>query len=458
MNILPMSNESIEFEQLPTETIIIESEELNKAVELSSQISDDSRQWQTYINSLGLFAFTKWLGERDDNLTVNWKESTIAKPALANVISTVANLKVGKFKLCLIPVGSLFEEQLSVPRLIVELPEFVSHFYVLVEILEEQKCGVILGFINYQQLSKNIETLQINPLLDWTYKIPLTWFEKDSNRLLLYLRVLEPEAISLPAVPANRKEQLAAIEGELTRLLPQLQAPERELWEVLTWKQGSAVLTSPELLDWIYKLQTNNLGMENIETRTSASLQKFLSDLIKLTTQPPINLGRWLWYELDELGQELSWILLPRLSPVRELRSLAEEFETIKSQLQAQGVEISSVARCGYHNFLLAGIPLRIYAVTWDSSTENNPNLWSLLLILGVPLPNTLPDNLKFRVSDETCILTEKGVNPQQIASYLYTCVLGDWNEKFIVNVSIADGVEVTLPPFAFDPAFLTKS
>ncbi|KYC35453.1 hypothetical protein WA1_06405 [Scytonema hofmannii PCC 7110] len=448
MNILTMS---MEFERLPTESILFESEELNQAVELSSQIPDNSRQWQTYINALGLFTFAKWLEERDENLTVSWEESTIANRALANVISSVANLQVGKFNLCLITVGSLFEEQVSLPRLVVELPEYVPHFYVLVEVLEEQECGMVRGFINYQQLWENLENVQRNTQLDWTYKIPLTWFEKDCERLLLYLRVLESEALPLPTVPSDRKQQLAASERELVRLLPQLQAPEKELWEILTWEQGRAVLTSPELLEWVYKLQNNNLELENIETQTSASLQTYLSDFIKLITQPAINLGRWLWDELDEIGESLSWILLPRLTPVREFRSPVEEFEAIKSQLEAQGLEIPTGARCGYHNFLLAGIPLRIYAVAWNLSTNNNPNSWSLLLVLGVPSPNTLPHNLKFRVSDQTCILTEKGVNPEQVESYLYTCVVGDWNEKFIVSVSIADGVEVTLPPFVFD-------
>lgn len=442
MNILPMS---IEFERLPTESLSIESEEINQAVALSSQIPDDERQWQTYLNALALFTFKKWLEERDDNLTVNWQESTIAKPALANVIPIVANLQVNQFKISLISIGSLFDEQVSLPRLVVDLPEFIPHFYVLVEVLEEQECGVIRGLITYQQLMENIQTQTINPQPDWTYKIPLHCFEKDPNRLLLYLRALKPEAIPLPAVSANRQQQLAAIENELVRLLPQLHAPETELWQVINWEQGSAVLTSAELLDWVYKLQTNNL-----ETANLTSLKTYLLDFIKLITRPAINLGRWLWDELDEIGESLSWTLLPNLAPVREFRSPVEEFETIKLQLQAQ-VAIPAVARCGHHNFLLAGNPLRIYAVAWNSSTENNPNMWSLLLILGAPTPNTLPNNLKFRVSDQTGILIEQQVNPQQVNSYLYTSLAGNWDERFIASMSIADGVEVTLPPFAFD-------
>ncbi|MEA5574021.1 DUF1822 family protein [Calothrix sp. UHCC 0171] len=437
---------SLEFERLPTESLSLETEEIEKAIALSSQIPDESRQWQTYLNALGLFTFTKWLEERDNHLTVNWQESTIAKPELANVFPVVTNLQVGQFKICLITLESLFDEQVSLPRLVIELSEFIPHFYVLIEILEEQESGIVRGVMNYQQLRDNLTSLSsLDIQADWTYKIPLNWFEKDPNNLLLYLRAVESEAIPLPALMENRQQQLAAIENELVRLLPQLQTSEIELWQVLNWQQGSVILNFPELLEWIYKLQNNNLEIANL-----ASEKTYLLDLIKLITQPALNLGRWLWDELDEIGESLSWQLL-NLTPAREFRSPVEEFAVIKSQLQTQGVEIPTVARCGHHNFNLAGNPLRIYAVAWNSSTENDPNMWSLVLILGTPAPNTLPHNLQFRLSDRTGILTEQQVNPQQLNSYLFTAVAGNWDEKFIASVSIANGVEVTLSPFAFD-------
>ncbi len=443
MYILPMS---LEFERLPTESLSLEPKKVNQALQLSSQIPDESRQWQTYLNALALFSFIKWLEERDDNLTVNWQESTIAKPELANVFPVVTNLQVGQFKICLITLDSVFDERVSLPRLVIDLPEFIPHFYVLVEVAEEQESGIVRGVLNYQQLQENITPLSgIDIQPDWTYQIPLDWFEKDSNNLLLYLRALEAETILLPTLMENRQQQLAVIEHELVRLLPQLQEPEIELWQVLDWQQGSVILTSPELLEWIYKLQTNNLETANI-----ASGKTYLLDLIKLITQPAINLGRWLWDELDEIGESLSWQLL-NLTPALEFRSPVEEFAVIKSQLQTQGMEIPILARCGHHNFNLAGNPLRMYAVAWNSSTENDPNMWSLLLILGTPAPNNLPHNLQFRLTDRTGILTEQQVNPQQLNSYLFTAVAGTWDEKFIASVSIADGVEVTLSPFAFD-------
>ena len=170
-----------------------------------------------------------------------------------------------------------------------------------------------------------------------------------------------------------------------------------------------------------------------------------------MLTQPAVNVGRWLWDELDELAQEFSWALLPRVAPATAMRSPTEEFEVIASQLQQQGLEIPLQARAAFKDLLLAGISLRLYAVTWHLLSESDSPQWTLLLILGVPLPETLPDNLKLRVSDQTGILVEQRVNPERGDSYLFTRVVGSWDEKFLVSVSLMDGVELTLPPFAFE-------
>ncbi|MEH1765581.1 MAG: DUF1822 family protein [Nostoc sp.] len=431
----------LDFESLPTAAITLSSNQINQAVELSQQIPSTSRQWQTYIHALALFAFEQWLEERADSLTINREQCTVLQPPLANAIAAVVNLQVGEFKLCLIPTGSLTDLEVTLTKVVVDLPEYVPHFYVLVEVLEEQESAVISGFISYQKLIENQVRANLQSESDWTYQIPLSWFEDEPDRLLLYLRCLKSEAITLPNINSKRTQMLSTMEGELVTLLPQLQSPECELWEVLTWEQGSAVLTNPELLNWVYNLQqTHNTPKTN------------LKDLLKLLTQPAVNVGRWLWDELDELGRELSWVLLPSLTPAIRMRSPTQEFQAIITQLQHRGVEIPSQSRGAYHDFLLAGIPLRLYAVTWHILSESDTHLWTLLLVLGTASHDALPSHLKMRVSDQTSILLEQGTNQEQGDSYLFTRVVGGWDEKFLVSMSLMDGMELTLPPFAFYP------
>jgi hypothetical protein len=270
----------------------------------------------------------------------------------------------------------------------------------------------------------------------------VSWFAQEPDYLLLNLRCLEANAITLPVTNNQRTQILASMQNELMALLPQLQLPNVELWQVLTWEQGSAVISNLELLNWLDNLQLQGHNY---------SLQDSFKDLFKLLTQPAINVGRWLWDELDELAAELSWQLLPNIAPIPALRSPVEEFQVITNQLQSRGLEIPSQARGAYHDLLLAGFPLRLYAVTWPILSESDPS-WTLLLVLGTSVQNSLPADLKLRVSDQTSILIEQGINPQQGDSYLFTRVVGSWDEKFLVSVSLVDGVELTLPPFTFYP------
>jgi hypothetical protein len=346
-----------------------------------------------------------------------------------------------------ISTGSLLDEEVTLPRAIVDLPEFVPHFYVLVEVQEEQETAVVHSFLSYEQLVNRRASVNLEADADWTYQLPLTWFEADPDRLLLFLRCLEPMAMSLSSSQSDRTMQLSQLRSELEALLPQLESPERQLWEVLTWEQGSAVLTNLELLNWVYQLQRGEITSAS----SQISLQQHLSDILQLLTQPAVNVGRWLWNELDELAQELSWVLLPSLAPTAAMRSPVEEFEAIVTQLGQTGVEVPPQARGAYRDLQLAGMPLRLYAVTWPVLSESIPE-WTLLLVLGATPGTSLPPGLRLRVSDQTGILVEQVLDTQASDSYFFTSVVGSWDEKFIVTVGLTPSIEQTLPPFSFNP------
>lgn len=432
----------LEFEVLPITAINLAPEQINQAVQNSLKIKNQCQQWPTYINTLALLAFKQWLAERADYLTINEDKCTIFHPAITNIIGAVTNLQVGKFKLCLLTNDSLSDDAIIVPRAVIDLPEYIAHFYVLMEVLEEQETAIVSGFLSYQQLIEKQTAANLQPEADWTYQIPVNWFTQEPDYLLLNLRCLEPSAITLPVTNNQRMQNLLSMQNELMALLPQLQLPNIELWQVLTWDQGSAVITNIELLNWLDNLQQQGHNY---------SLQDSLKDLFKLLTQPAINVGRWLWDELDQLAEELSWQLLPTITPIGALRSPLEEFQAITNQLQSRGLEIPSQGRGAYHDLLLAGFPLRLYAVTWPILSESDPS-WTLLLVLGTTTQSSLPTHLKLRVSDQTSILVEQGINQKQGDSYLFTRVVGSWDEKFLVTVSLVNGVEFTLPPFTFYP------
>ena len=211
------------------------------------------------------------------------------------------NLIVGKYKICLLTNGVAIDELITVDRAIIDLPEYAAHFYVLINVVEEQQEVCIDRWIGHQEILARKQTANLTAEADWTYELPLAWFNPETDDLLLQLRCLEPSAIVLPAT-----ETASNIQSQLESLIPQLQSG-NALHQILTWEQGAAILSNPDLVRWLYELQTNRLSLSN----AIASLRNRLSTTITEVTQRAINVKAWLSDELDELAQNLSWTLLP---------------------------------------------------------------------------------------------------------------------------------------------------
>jgi hypothetical protein len=171
--LLDFDERLLDFEVLPTQRVDLSSEAIDQAVELSLQIPNEDRQWQTYLNVLALYGFEEWLETRATDLTINREHCSVLQPAMANAIEAVCNLTVNGFKVCLIATGSLTDEEVTLPRAVVDLPEFVAHFYVLVEVQEEQETAVVSGFLSYDQLVNRQATVNLQADEDWTYQLRL---------------------------------------------------------------------------------------------------------------------------------------------------------------------------------------------------------------------------------------------------------------------------------------------
>jgi hypothetical protein len=159
--------------------------------------------------------------------------------------------------------------------------------------------------------------------------------------------------------------------------------------------------------------------------------------------------GRWLQDELDELAQELSWQLLPSLTPATAMRrSATEELDAIVQQLEYNNVEIPPQAKGAYRNLQVADIPLRLYAITWPLLSATVPE-WALLIILGTESPTGFPEGLTLQISDQTEILVEQELDAN--SSYFFTSVVGTWQETFGVTIRLGSDIEHILPPFGFN-------
>lgn len=450
-----MNEESklLEFEALPIQSVTLEQDYFDQAVELSDRVVTEQRQWKTYLNALALSSFQQWINEQSPDLVLDWKNCSIFHAPYANVIEVAYNLEINDFKLCLIATGGTIDSSIKLPRAVVDLSEFRAHFYVVVRVLEEQGQAHVVGFLRYDQWLTYQKSEPLHPEKDWTYRVPIKWFDLNLNHLLLHLHCLGSNTIPLMEGSTNHATKHASAElietqNGLLRQLSHSKSIETPLWQLVTWEEGVKFLTTPLLLDWFYQLQTGQISPQVAEDP-------------KPLLQPALDAGHWLRNELDDVAQSLGWMLLPQFvalrSPQQGLapqsephpQSTIKEVDFIRKKLSREGITIPSNAGCVYKDLSLAEVPLRLYAVTWLlQDASSNSNEWTLLLIIKKQSEHSTSHTIKLSVKDQTNLLVERLLAPEAEDNYLYARVIGTIDEEFLVTIALETGVAITLPPF----------
>jgi Protein of unknown function (DUF1822) len=394
-------------------------EHLQRAISVTKPIHLSQQRWAVYLCALGTLGFEQWLKERAPDLEINSDSASIWQPAIANVLAAACNIQVGNFKICVI-TASVYNDQHSIPHAVFDIPDFAAHFYVMMQVEEEEQQVAISGFMNYEQYRSYQQTAKLQIERDWTYTLPQSCFNYDANALLLNLRCLNPDAIQLPAKsPTIETNKVVALKQKLIRLKPQLQ--KQHPGELLTVNESITLLSNPDLINWVYQATTPSL------------------------LQPLINVGLWLNNQMDTVAQELGWMLMP-LPPLSELRSLRENFDPIRASLEQQGVYIPSSARGAYRDLDSEQSSLRMYAITWElTETSDNPE-WTLLIALASQPQAPIPNTLTLEVRDETQQLFEQSLSDTS-QGILYAQVIGNLNEQFWVTVT-GDDTVFEIPPF----------
>ncbi|MGB3493046.1 MAG: DUF1822 family protein, partial [Elainellaceae cyanobacterium] len=326
----------------------------------------------------------------------------------------ITSLQVGEFRVCLIAMGSLTDDTVTLPVAVLREADSAAHFYVLVEVLEEQQQARIHGYFRHDQWQQ-WQTQANDPVQGVVVdeesgqcRVPLTQFVADGDRLLLDLRVLSPEAIPLPEGVQAQSESVsvgdAAANSRVDRLLDQLQT----------------------------------------------------------VADRALNAATWVSDQLDEVAADLSWSLMPELvTGTTGLRSGAiasgdfateEAIADVFQDLQSSGQEMPMSVRGAYRDLRWGKAAVRLHALVWDIPDAESEPEWTLLLVLS-PLPShTLPTGLTLTVRDEHDILAERGVLSEDDDGSLYAQVIGFQQEMFWVTIDFGNGAIATLPPFAFQP------
>lgn len=443
---LPEFDDFLDSEALTDEGIELSPEQIDQAAQLSQPIFHPTQQWQIYLHGLAFVGFEQWLDEWASDLNVNESNCSILQPPYANLMDAVCHLQVGRLDLCLIATPLVTSPTITLPRAVIDLPQFVPHVYVLVEVQEEHMQVQLYGYLRRDQMMERRQSSPLKADSSWVYSIPLNWFNANPADLLIELRHLDPE--SLPSIDSLQLHRQPSLETRLRSLLPQLQSPDCLLSQLLTWEEGAALLSNPELVNWVYQMQRAGVGKEQKQAFTHNPDQEDLlmhSSSAKDPNSQSINVGHWLNDCLDAAAQKLGWMLLPPLSPAAALRSAQEELAVL-------GVQLPPEARGAYEDLQLGTAALRLHAFTWMLSATIDTFQWTLLIVLGAQPHTRLPAGIRLQIRDQTQLLYEQILPEADNDSYLYAQVGGEIADRFWVTINLPDGAALSLPPFIFHP------
>ncbi|MGI2906016.1 DUF1822 family protein [Tolypothrix sp. VBCCA 56010] len=428
MNQLPISDlpDLPDWQSLNETRTELLPEHFQKAARLSQSIHL-SQRWQVYLCALGVLGFEQWFKERAPDLQLQSDRASIWQPAYANLFAAACNIQVGDFKVCLLTSNNLTNQH-SVPFAVFDIPDFAAHFYVLMQVEEEEEQVAVSGFMNYEQYLNYQQKAHLQVDADWTYTIPSTWFDSNPDTLLLNLRCLDADAIQLPAKKLIQSDTTTALRQKLTALSSQLQ--KQHFSQLLTVKEGTNLLSNSDLIDCAYKIVTPSFA------------------------QPLINVGFWLRNQIDAVASELGWMLMP-FPALSALRSWQDEFDQICSGLKQNSIHIPSAARGAYCDLECDRGSLRLYAIMWILSETTENREWMLLVALGSQPQKQMPKTLKLQIRDETQLLFAQSLEDTS-KNILYAQVIGNWNEQFWVTVTVDNEAVFEILPFGMELQAMT--
>lgn len=392
---IPLSSESLQW-------VVQQCEVVESAISLA--IASDPHLWPVLLQAMALRGVQQWL----EDYSGDWPVTVDA----TELSSLGEYCQVGDFQVYVLGMGSVTQETVSIPVAVVERRN--THVYLLVEVHEETDEITILNSVGHAQL-RDYQQQSLFPVVEGGYAVPLRYFDIPPDRLLLYFTCLNPAVLLEEAMTeATSGEDTGETAGLVSAANP-----------------SSVAL--------------------NVETST-------------------INVSQWLKGQIDRVARGLDWVLMPPLAPANAMmttRTPQEELEAILRSLEPNGVVIPPTARGAFVDVRVDDEistegdrpqpqqPFRLYSVTWLIPNAEVPE-WSLFLILMPARGSVLRPGTRLIVQDQEITLGDTGVeipssfsqDTSMSSQFIYTQVIGTWDEQFTITVIQPDGTLFTWPPF----------
>jgi Protein of unknown function (DUF1822) len=197
-----------QFRNLQPEVIDLEAEYFEQAQQGSHIGLDESQQWQAYLNTLAYIGFIQWMRRFLDQFSSGNSHNAPAHD-VAFLSGEASLCQVGDFRFCLLTMEHILHDTVRIPQCTIHDPSLIPHFFVIIEILEEQAQISLSGFFRYDKLLRYLEQNHQSTMND-SYVLPLSAFDIELNHLLLDYRYLDANLIVQPISSPQTENKIVA--------------------------------------------------------------------------------------------------------------------------------------------------------------------------------------------------------------------------------------------------------
>ena len=238
-----------------------------------------------------------------------------------------------------------------------------------------------------------------------------------------------------------QKRSLLSLDGDNTYPVP------------LNWFDGDA----DSLLLYLRCSEPASFDQSGALSQVTTTTPSLLANP-KQIVQSAVNTALWFDGIIDEMSQQLSWMLMPPSSLAMpglamrggeqpDLRETDASHQLLQT-LRNQGVKIPEALRPASKTFEIGNEAVRLYALAWPTSDTE----WELTLILGPTSDRPFPREVRLVVADQTQQLVEEKLHPGVQDDFIFANLSAETNEIFLATIKLGDQIVEVLPAFSFQP------
>lgn len=427
-----------------TNLILLEESQIKNSRQYIKKHQNLPQYQNTYQLILGCFGLQNWINQYYLDVDFYFDQQALLNESKFLFTPFFNQLIFGQFTASLVLTEDYLSDFIIIPKIAVDLPQFSTHFYIAVDILEESGEVIILGLVRRDEIVRSKKNIQYSET-EQGYIVPISAFDSDFASLYTYVKYLNPQKIPLPeALPEKDASIIASLERKIASFLNQPKLEESYIWEYLqlTWAETSAFFERGDLLESI----KNSL----LKTTLSQEINNELKTTLKAVSQKAINLFTWFEDQLDSAAKFLTTPESAYQFIGGGVRDAGEDlFKDIVDQLVSEQRIPLDDSRIIKIPFNLQGFDFEILVCVWADAEGLDKEEWSFLCILK---PNTalyFPRDTRLKISLENGDTDAVIMSPEDM--FYPTVLKTEFRKSIMLDIGYQD--EHYIESFVFSPS-----